>query len=154
MTRAAGFAIPIAVFVLGAALGGYFGFRIAQPRVFADEMARISHYSAYVDIQRANATDAAYEEALRGFLGLLNTARGNSSSGIPDRAYAFDAAVTYVRLSQLAAKRGAKEEATAFLGKASALCPRIGWKACSETILVDATERLDTQTLFGRKSAP
>jgi hypothetical protein len=154
MSRTAGLVVPLATFVLGAGLGVYFGHRIAQPKVVVEETARISRYAAYVDMQRVNGTEAAYEEALRGFLDILSSERPGPRSGIPDRAYAFDAALTYVRLSQLAARRGDADEAAMLLSKASALCPRIGWTPCSESMLVDATKRVGTLAVFGAKTPP
>ena len=133
----------VLAFAAGGSIGAYVGFHAAEAKAFAHEMAEVSHYAAYLDAQRAQGNDAAYEEALKGFLAVLETRSKGPSPIFPDRVYAVDSALTYARLSILASKRGAKEEATALLVKASDLCPRLAWKECSAATITEMAVRLD-----------
>ena|SRR5688572_22928575 len=131
------------VFAAGGGLGTYIGYRIAETKAFAADMAQVAHYSAYLDAQRTQGSDAAYEEALRGYIKLLDLRSKGSSPIFSDKVYAVDSALTYARLSFLASRRGAKEEAGAYLMKASDFCPRLGWKDCSGAIITEVAARLD-----------
>jgi hypothetical protein len=143
MTRIARVGAYALTFVAGCAIGGYVGFRVSESQVLASEMAQIAHYSAYLDAQRTSGNAAAYEEALRGYLMLLDAHSRGTTPLLSDRVYAVDSALTYARLSVLAANRGAKEEAQQYLTKASTLCPRLGWKECSSKEILEMARHLD-----------
>ena len=96
-------------------------------------------------MQRFNGNDAAYEEALRGYLAFLDSRKGQASVIFSDKVYASDAALTYARLSALALKRGANEEASQYLARASALCPQLGWSECSAERIAAMALRLDSR---------
>ena len=141
--------IFVLVFAAGGGLGTYLGFRIAGGKAFADEMAQVAHYSAYLDAQLAKGNDAAYEEALRGYLALLDMRSRSASPMFSEKVYAVDTALTYARLSVLASKRGANDEAAAYLTKASALCPKLGWEDCSAATITQVAGRLDKRSTIG-----
>jgi len=143
MNTAARIGLYVLVFVVGGSLGTYAGYRIAEAKNFATEMAQVAHYSAYLDAQRAQGSDAAYEEALRGYIAVLDLRSKGPSPIFSDKVYAVDSALTYARLSTLASRRGAKEEAATYLMKASDLCPRLGWKDCSAATITEVAARLD-----------
>ena len=143
MTNAARIGTYLVVFVVGCAVGGYVAFRVTESKAVANEMAQLAHYAAYLEAQRTSANDAAYEEALRGFLTLLDTSSRGPAPLFSDQVYAVDSALTYARLSVLASKRGAHAEARQYLVKASSLCPRLGWKECSTDEIVATARRLD-----------
>jgi tetratricopeptide (TPR) repeat protein len=144
MQAAARIGIYVLVFAAGAGVGAYIGFRMAEAKAFAHEMAEVSHYSAYLQAQRTQGSDAAYEEALKSYLASLDVRSTGPSPIFPDSVYAVDSALTYARLSILASRRGAKDEAAGYLKKASDLCPRLGWKDCSAATITEMVLRLDT----------
>jgi hypothetical protein len=143
MNTIARIGLYVLVFAAGGAVGTYVGFRIAEAKAFAHEMAEVSHYSAYLQAQRTQGSDAAYEEALKGYLTVLDMRSRGPSPIFPDQVYAVDSALTYARLSMLASKRGAKDEAATYLTRASDLCPRLGWKDCSAATITEMAVRLD-----------
>src|SRR5215831_6078578 len=142
--------IGVAVFALGVALGFYLGFQASDARFAVGQLAEIAHYGAFLEAQRSNGSDAAYEEALRGYLQVLNERRGKPSLfSASETVIAFDSALTYARLSALAEKRDAHEEATRYLNEATALCPKLGWRECSAETISAFAQRLDKRGLFG-----
>jgi len=146
--------LGLLLFAAGVGCGAYFGFRLTEIKAQASEMAQIAHYSVYLDAQRTQGSDAAYEEALRGFLDLLDTHSQGSSPLFSEKVYAVDSALTYARLSVLASKRGASDEAATYIGEALALCPELGWQDCSAKTLTEAVLRLDKRGPFGSANAP
>jgi hypothetical protein len=141
--------ILLAVFAAGIAIGAYLGIMVTQSRSLADEMAEVAYYSTFLEVQRSKGDDAAYEQALRGYLSILNDRKGRPSVLLSERTNAFDSALTYARLSTLARRRGAIEEASRYLAEASALCPKLGWRECSAESIAAVAQRLDQRGLFG-----
>ena len=144
--------IGIIVFVLaaGVALGFYLGFKAAESRAAVGQIAEVAYYSAFLEAQRSRGDDAAYEEALRGHLQLLDDRKGKPSLiDFAGTVVAFDSALTYARLSELALKRGATEEASRYLAHAAALCPKLGWRECSGEGIRAFAQGLDKRGLFG-----
>jgi hypothetical protein len=145
MQAAARIGIYVLVFAAGAGVGAYVSFRMAEAKAFAHEMVEVSHYSAYLQAQRTQGSDAAYEAALKSYLASLDVRSKGPSPIFPDSVYAVDSALTYARLSILASKRGAKDESANYLKKASDLCPRLGWKDCSAVTITEMALRLDKE---------
>ena len=61
----------VLVLVVGLAIGFYYGSRFGQAHAFAFDMAEISYYSAHMDMQMSEGTDATREEAIHAFLALV-----------------------------------------------------------------------------------
>ena len=141
--------IVVLALATGLAVGFYFGVKSSESHAFVGEMAEVAHYSAYLEVQRSEGDDAAYEEALRGYLALLEARKGKPSALFSERVHAVDSALTYARLSALALKRGANEEASRYLAEASALCPQLGWRECSAESITALAQRLDKGGLVG-----
>ena len=135
--------VYVLVFVAGGGVGTYVGYRIAETKTFAHEMAEVSRLSADLQAQRAKGSDAAYEDALKAYLASLDMRSRGPSPIFPDKVYATDSALAYVRLSMLASKRGAKDEAASYLKQATDLCPRIATTDCSAASLTEMVARLD-----------
>jgi hypothetical protein len=113
----------------------------------------VVHLSAYLSAQRSEGTDAAYEEALKAFLLVLDKRQGNWSPTRPDSVYAVDRALTYARLAMLARRRGAEKEASEYTDQSAVLCRRLGSQTCSGEQIAAAAARLDKTALSGRASA-
>jgi hypothetical protein len=135
--------IYLLVFVAGGSVGTYVGYRIAEAKTFAHEMAEVSRHSTDLEAQRAKGSDVAYEDALKAYLASLDMRSRGPAPIFPDKVYATDSALAYVRLSMLASKRGAKDEATNYLKKATDLCPRIAVHDCSAATLTEMVVWLD-----------
>jgi hypothetical protein len=116
-------------------------------------MAEVAYYSAYLELQRSNGDDRAYEAALRDYLAFLGARKDKPSALFPERVHAVDSALTYARLSALALKRGANDDATRYLAQASALCPKLGWRECSAETISAAAQRLDKPGSLGSAKA-
>jgi hypothetical protein len=148
--------IGIALFALlvGLGVGFYFGSTVAKSAgEMGDEIADITYHATLLEVQRNNGTDAAYEEALLAYLAFLERRKGEPGLILSERAHAADTALTYARLSALATRRGAVEQASQYLASASAVCPRLGWRECSGEAIVAAVERLDDQRWSGPANA-
>jgi hypothetical protein len=143
MSTIARIGVYVLIFAVGGGVGTYVGYRIAEAKAFAHEMAEVSRHSEHLQAQRAKGSDIAYEDALKAYLASLDLRSRGPSPMFADNVYATDSALAYVRLSMLAAKRGAQEEASTYLKKAADLCPRIGAWDCSAVALREMVIRLD-----------
>jgi hypothetical protein len=132
----------VLVFAAGGGVGTYAGYRIAEAKAFAHEMAEMQRHSADLQAQRTKG-NVAYEDALKVYLASLDMRSRGPAPIFPDKVYATDSALAYVRLSMLASKRGAKEEAADYLKKATDLGPRIAVQDCSAAALTEMVVRLD-----------
>jgi hypothetical protein len=143
MNTIARLGVYLLIFAAGGGVGTYVGYRVAEAKNFAHEMTEVSRLSADLEAQRTKGSDVAYEDALKGFLASLEMRSRGPAPVFPDKVYAMDSALAYVRLSMLASKRGARDEAARYLNKAADLCPRIGSQECSAATLTEMVVRLD-----------
>ena len=141
------------VLIVGLGAGFYFGLVSGQSREFAYEMIETGNFYAYMDLQMREGTDAAREEALHGFLALIEKRKGQQSTLLTEKIFATDSALTNARLAALAKKRGADHEAQQYLDRAASFCPQTGWHDCTAEKIVYMVQRLDKQGIFGAKSA-
>ena len=151
MSKATHFLLYVLVFAVGAAAGGYVGFRAAESRALMNEVSEVAHYSALLDVQQSKGNDAAYEEALRGYLAVLERHKGSESPLLSGKVIAVDTALTYARLSALALKRGSHDDAKERLSRAVTLCPQLQWQECSGETITAVAQRLDKRGLVGGK---
>ena len=141
------------VLIAGLALGYHYGFGAGQGRAFAFDMVETAYYSAYADMQMAEGTNATREEALRGYLALVEKRKGHWTPIFTEKVYAIDSALANARLFALAQKRGATQEAQQYLNRAASFCPQIGWRECSADKIIFFAQRIDKQGLFGDLSS-
>jgi hypothetical protein len=141
------------IFALGLGGGYYFGFRTGQVSALAFDMAEMEYYFTLNEVQMAEGTDATREEALRGFLAFIEKRRGHESPWFTEKIYATDSALANARLSALAKKRGANQEADEYLNRAASFCPQIGWQECSVEKIASVAQRLDKHGLFGSEAS-
>src|SRR5262245_1595005 len=102
-----------------------------------------AQFGSYVAAIRHGGTDEAYEDALRSNLTLNKQLKARDADPSSQRMYDLDSAVTLTRLSQLAAKRGASDEAKRFELEAESLCPATGIRDCSLTKLLEVAQYID-----------
>lgn len=133
---------------IGLAGGYYVGFDSGQGRAMAFDMLESSYYSAYLDMQMSEGTDAAKEGAIRAFLALSEQRRERNAPFFSENMYALDSALGNARLAALAEKRGASQEAQQYLARAESYCHLTGWNECSAATIVDAAHRLDKKGIF------
>lgn len=136
------------VLVIGLAIGLYYGSRYNEARSFAFDAAEVTYYSAYMETQMSQGTDASLEEAIRGFLTLIEQRKGHPSTLFTEKDIATDAALSNARLAALAQKRGAPQEAQQYLARAASFCPQMGWKDCSAEKISYMVQRLDKDGIF------
>ena len=135
--------------LLGAALlGGVVGFGVGWKQgvragpVF--ELFTAVQMSTYVSAMRSKGSEAAYEDALRSYVTFHEQVMMRDSDPANQRMYSLDEAVALVRLSELAKRRGALDEATRIGAQAEALCPKTGIRDCTLTLLMEVAEFMDT----------
>ena len=138
----------VLILAIGLVAGFYFGSRFSQARSVAFDMAEFGYYSAYMEMQMSEGTDATREEAIRGFLALNEKRKEHPSLWLTEKVLATDFALAYARLAALAQKRGATQEAQQYLNRAVSFCPQIGWKECSAEKLNNVVHRLDRTGIF------
>jgi hypothetical protein len=113
------------------------------------EFAEVAYYGTYLETQRTNGSDAGYEEALRGYLDILERRKLKPSVfSSAETVIAYDAALTHVRLARLAEIRGADLERKKHMAAALALCPARKWNTCSAEELISTVQYLDRKTRF------
>lgn len=145
LVRIASYVVMLGV---GLVIGLYCGSRYKEARSFAFDAAEITHYSAYMKTQMVQGTDASLEEAIRGFLALIEKRKGHQSPWLTEKVFATDAALSNARLAALAQKRGATQEAQQYLNRAASFCPQLGWKECSAEKITSMVQRLDKEGIF------
>ena len=148
--------VPILIFthvvilLVGLSVGFYYGnIRLGEARRTAENMLLTAKYSFFLETQMKEGTDAAYEEAIQGHLALLKDLKQNPDAILTDKVFAIDSALDYARLSALASKRGAAQEAKQLLARAEAFCPQIGWRECSAYKIQYFASLIDKRGLFG-----
>lgn len=146
--------ISIGLWIVAALLwvgigGFYVGWHMALRSIPVTDVFTAAQHEVYLAAVRANGDDAAYENALRSDLSFLDTLNARSSHDSRDQwSYAFGRALTLARLSRLAQKRGAVDEAAQFAQAAEALCPTARVPGCSVSKLLEVADKMDNGTLF------
>ena len=87
---------------------------------------------------------AAYEDALRAYVRILDTAMQRDYSRENKRIYAGDKALTLMRLSQLVERRGAAADAQRLRQEAGSLCPNF-YSGCNIDSLTELVQKLDSR---------
>ncbi len=134
---------------VGAVAGYWFAGKQEQSRNLALDMAEMNYYGSFRAIQMAEGTDATLEDAIRLHLSLIEQRKARNSPMFTEKIAATDSALEYTRLSLLAKKRGATQEAQQLIKQALSFCAVVGWKDCEEANLIEAVQQLDKQGLFG-----
>jgi len=140
--------VTLISWVLAAAmLGGAVGFRLGWKQgmkgapVF--DLMAAAQFSTYVSALRNSGTEAAYEDALRSSISFNTQARARDNDPSNQRMYALGTAVSLARLSALAKKRNALDEATRLGAEAESACPATGIRDCSLSLLLDVADYID-----------
>jgi len=116
-----------------------------------NDMALISRYSAFVDVQRHNDYPNGYKEALLLFSKALDQSKELNSPMFSKKAYFVDKAMVNERLSKLAHEAGDSKQADQYMTKAQEFCKQSGWSDCSEEHLAKVSEIIEKNSLFARK---
>jgi hypothetical protein len=93
--------------------------------------------------ERLHSTDAAYENALRGYVLLLDNLSAHDRSEPLRQIYAADKALSLIRLADLAEKRGASAESTRLTSDALAACATGALPYCSSAELRERARGVD-----------
>jgi hypothetical protein len=139
----------LAILAVGASAGYWYAVKYSEAQSFAFDMAEAAYYSSFMSIQMSEGTDATREEAIRGHLALIEKRKSHPSPLFTEKVAAIDSALGYARLSALAKKRGAEQEAQQLLSRAVSFCPQMGFRECNAEKIFDAVQHLDKQGIFG-----
>jgi len=136
--------VATAGIAIGAVGGALFSWRYAITTwVPVTDLFVVVQASAWTTASRSNGDPAAYEDALRAYLRVLDTAMQRDSTNENRAIYLRDKALTLVRLSDVVQKRGAREEANSLRHQAEALCPAYGRNDCNAASLSELVKKLD-----------
>jgi len=141
--------VLLVTLAIGAAAGYWYAAKYAEARNFAFDMAEVGYYASFMSIQMREGTDATREEAIRGHLALIEKRKAHTSPLFTEKIAATDSALGYARLSALAKKRGADQEAQQLLNRAVSFCPQMGWAECGSEKIISFVQQLDKQGIFG-----
>jgi hypothetical protein len=130
----------------GGAIGLSVGWHMGVKAGPVFDLFAAAQFASHVSAVRHSGTDRAYEDALRSSLSLNRQLRARDPDPHNHRMYSLDSAVTLARLSQLAGKRGATDEANKFGAEAEALCPATGIRECSLAKLLEVAQFMDGGT--------
>ena len=139
-------------FAVGVAGGYYVGWESHKGYALGIDVTEKAYYSAYLEMQLAEGSDSTREEAIKGFLALIDRRKGHWTPWFTEKSYAIDAALSNARLSALGAKRGDVAKATQYLNPAQSFCPQTGWEDSSAEKIVGYAQLLDRNGLFGIES--
>ena len=106
-----------------------------------------------VDLTGPHAVEARYENALRGYLALVDNVSASDPSEAGRQVHAADKALLLIRLADLAEQRGSSAESTRLTADASAVCSTAGLSYCSSVELRQRARTLDA-LLESMKRAP
>ena len=135
--------LRLAVLICGVAGGFYIGAVSSKAASTAMNSLAISDASDAIVAARNSTSSLEYEQALWRFLVLLQSEATRKNSRLEDWAIATDTALTYARLSDLAAEQGLAEKSQLLLTKAVEQCPRMKLKGCTAaSILIIARASL------------
>jgi hypothetical protein len=144
-----GTVVILASLTIGASGGYWYAVKDNEARNFAFDMAEMNFYLSYMAIQMVDGTDATREEAIRGHLTLIEKRKGHASPLFTEKVAATDSALSYAKLSVLAKKRGAEQEAQQLLDRAVSFCPQMGLAQCSSEKILSLVQQIDKQGIFG-----
>ena len=137
--------LGLAVLICGVTGGFYIGASASKAASTAMNSLAISDASNAIVAARSSTSSLEYEEALWRFLALIQSEATRKNSMLEDWAIATDTALTYARLSDLAAEQGLAEKSQLLLTKAVEQCPRMKLKGCTAaSILMMARGSLPT----------
>jgi hypothetical protein len=154
MRRVLTIGIWIAAAAVLAGVGGfYIGWHGALKTVPATDLFVSAQRETFLSVLRNKGDDDAYEAALRSQLSFLDAAHARSHDRWDEWSYNFSRTLTLARLSTLAQKRGAGDEAANLARDAEALCPKTGLRNCSISALVQTAYIIDNG-LLGESEEP
>jgi hypothetical protein len=129
--------------LLGASLGAYVGWHQALKTVPVTDLFTSAEFSVFLAAQRNSGDVASYEDALRAHVSFTDTLLARDRDPTDQRLYTFQKAVSLMRLSQLAERRNATEEAARLAHDAENLCPVLRARDCSAESLRAHVQKLD-----------
>ncbi len=135
----------------GVALGALLARHALKAYLMMAHLAYGAGFSAYIDVQHFKGTPAAYEAALTDHLHELDTSAQWPTDAYPKNLIAFDRVITYARMSDSQARRGANQESARSLETAAAICQQLNWKSCSGPEILALVKRFDEH--YGLKSS-
>ena len=132
------------VLIIGGAIGFAFGNRYGLANLVPLTDFGVAIYTG----MRASGewlygTDAAYENALRSYVLLLDNLSARDASDSIRKIYATEKALSLIRLADLAEKRGASAESTRLTSDALAVCSASGLPYCSSAELRQRAQKMD-----------
>ena len=143
--------VAIACVLVGALGGGYFAWRWAITKwVPVTDLFTVVQASTWTAASRDSGDPSAYEDALRAYLAVVDTAIERDSTGVNRRMYLGDKALGLVRLADVVEKRGAQGDSVTLRQQAAALCPVYGLADCNAESLSVLAKKLD-QVFTGGK---
>jgi uncharacterized caspase-like protein len=147
-------AVTLAI-LLALVIGGVVGFALGD-RHGSAKLAPLTDFGAAMytgmltSSERRDGTDVTYENALRGYVSLLDNLTSRDPSQSIRQIYAADKALALIRLADLADKRGESAESTRLTSDALAACSTGGLPYCSSAELRQRARQVDA--LFERTS--
>jgi hypothetical protein len=145
----------VAAAIAGAGGGYYLGRDVsAADRSSVDLFTAAQlRYGSYLFAVRSDSVANAREVELRSYLAYLDANALRPAAANPN-VYAFDKALAFVRLAQLAQSRKATADATRLLGEADAVCPSTGFHNCSANDLLFTVRERDRRAWGNSTDAP
>ena len=139
--------------LLALVIGGVVGFALGDRHGSAKlaplaDFGEAMYTSMLTSSERVARTDVTYENALRGYVSLLDNLSSRDPSQSVRQIYAADKALALIRLADLADKRGESAESTRLTSDALAACSTGGLPYCSSAELRQRAQQLDV--LFER----
>jgi hypothetical protein len=139
--------IPLLVLALGAGVvvGELHAHYVFKRYTWLAHIVYGAGFAAYVNVQGVEGTPEAYEASLKEFLRSLDASDKWPEDMYPPRYHAFDRIMTYARLAESQAKRGATSESEESMQAALNECHALGWKTCSGPEIQAVQKRLDAR---------
>ena len=139
----------LVVLLIGGVAGFALGDRHGSARFAPLTDLGVAMYAGYLtSSERLYGTDATYENALRGYVSLLDNLGARDASESTRQIYAADKALALIRLADLADKHGQSAESTRLTSDALAVCSTSGLPYCSSAELRQRAQQLNV--LFER----
>jgi hypothetical protein len=121
---------------------------VTESNAMMTQVAVVSRYAAFVDVQRINGTKEEYKEALMNFLTAIDEAVKQPSSFYDKKMQAGDKTLTYERLSRLEKEAGNLNKADEYINLAKENCNNAGWKDCSIDHIILISKKLEDKSFY------
>ena len=116
---------------------------LKEANAMMTQVAIISRYALFLDMQRTDGSPQEYRDALKRYLAAVDEAGKQPSSLLDQKILGSDKALTYERLARLERDGGNPKDAEDYMKSAVEACRITGWRDCSPENISRISKKLE-----------